>query len=864
MHIAIVDYVGSPYDGSTPSAQGLGGSESAVVYIARELVRLGVSVDVYCDTACSEPVYFDGVKYSNINSKLDRALVYDVLISSRSCKPFTTDVNIVGKKNVLWLHDTFCDGDDVLERLVTLGKIDEVWTLSDWHATYITTADHHHKRMPEVLKRKVWMTRNGCNLYNDYVSIDKKDRDHFVWNAACNKGLHVLLESIWPRVKQKIPSAKLTVIGGYYNLRDKNDVQYLEWMNLKSSHSNVNDVTFTGVISQSEVADIIVGAGFMIYPQTLPETFGISTLESLANGTPVITGRFGALEEVAIEDACYLMNYPISSPLYNLNTETHIQHFVNMVVIAHGDEYLWRQKANKALSVRDVCGWDGIALQWKQHLYRMTDQFLSRDEYKKVMRISSNYKRVFNRRWSNPEENSPWFDESDSVSYIHVIVPFRNAEKYIDRCVRSILSQDYRNYQLTLIDDDSTDNTVQVVERLLEEFDYEHQIEFIKNDKSIGALANQMQILKSKIILDSDIVVLIDGDDELVNDPSIFKRVNHWHKTADFTYGSMESAADGIQLIAQEYPPDVIKNKTFKDHKFAWNVPYTHLRTFKGSLLDVIDVSTLTDERGEYYRAGGDVALFYALLDVVQSDRIMAVRDVVYRYNDLNPQNDYKINSEEQTMTVSKVMSKNKKILIAIPTAQNIHPQTFKSIYDLEIPDGYEADFQYFYGYCIDQVRNLIADHVIKGYDYLFAVDYDMSFKPDTLKKLMQALVVSSIDLENNVGIATGVYRQRKSEQVLELYQYENGSHVNIDYDDLQEVSLIYACGLGCALIDKGVFIDVPYPQFTYHHAIKAEDSMSEDIDFCLKTIDTGWHIIAVRDVVCSHHGQTTFEVNAT
>jgi hypothetical protein len=50
-----------------------------------------------------------------------------------------------------------------------------------------------------------------------------------------------------------------------------------------------------------------------------------------------------------------------------------------------------------------------------------------------------------------------------------------------------------------------------------------------------------------------------------------------------------------------------------------------------------------------------------------------------------------------------------KKILIAIPTARYIEADTFKSIYDLEIPTGYETTFQTFYGYRVDQVRNLIS-----------------------------------------------------------------------------------------------------------------------------------------------------------
>ena len=63
-----------------------------------------------------------------------------------------------------------------------------------------------------------------------------------------------------------------------------------------------------------------------------------------------------------------------------------------------------------------------------------------------------------------------------------------------------------------------------------------------------------------------------------------------------------------------------------------------------------------------------------------------------------------------------------KKILIGIPTNKYVETKTMKAIYDLEIPDGYTTELQFFYGYQIDQIRNLIADWS-KKYDYLFSIE---------------------------------------------------------------------------------------------------------------------------------------------
>ena len=48
---------------------------------------------------------------------------------------------------------------------------------------------------------------------------------------------------------------------------------------------------------------------------------------------------------------------------------------------------------------------------------------------------------------------------------ISVIVPVYNVEKYIDRCVQSIVDQHYRNIEILLIDDGSTDKSAEICDR---------------------------------------------------------------------------------------------------------------------------------------------------------------------------------------------------------------------------------------------------------------------------------------------------------------------------------------------------------------------------------------------------------------
>ena len=46
---------------------------------------------------------------------------------------------------------------------------------------------------------------------------------------------------------------------------------------------------------------------------------------------------------------------------------------------------------------------------------------------------------------------------------ITVIVPIYNSEEYLDRCIQSVLSQTYTNWELLLVDDGSTDRSKEVI-----------------------------------------------------------------------------------------------------------------------------------------------------------------------------------------------------------------------------------------------------------------------------------------------------------------------------------------------------------------------------------------------------------------
>jgi len=692
MKLAFLDTIGLEYNGDTLKYKGLGGSESALIYMAQELYKKGLCVTVF--NKCDKEGVFDGVVYKNLSRISENIEEFDILINSRTVLgyiPISFKDEIMNKYGydisffkplidrckykVVWMHDTFVLGEEWLEYLLINGQLDEVFTLSDFHTNYVSAANHgNDRRTYEVMKRKFFQTRNGIKSYYNEIDIKAKDKNLFVFNASLPKGLHPLLRQIWPRVQSEFPEAKLVVIGGFYKLNENSQDGFEKaFWELVQENKNNKNITFTGIIKQSEVADILTKASYFIYPAAYPETFGISATEALNYNVPLITTRFGALEETAPEDTSYLIDLPITKTMANYSMmgsvadEEQVEKFLEQVRRAYTDDYLRQQKMYAANKYKPFLGWDIVALQWKHHFYKKLGYYLPTIEEKEFRYKYGNLYKLYKRTFVNQDEyleDYSYFKKN----HIDIISPLWNAEDYVADHMKSIASQVYNDYTHYIIDDISTDKTREVIEKMLITLpkEYTSKVVFIKNTEKKYALGNQLYVLDNFIKEDS-IVVLLDGDDSLVNDSDLFDFINREYEMgASFTYGSCHSVVDNIDLIAQEYPDKVHKDKTYRAHKFNWGMPYTHLRTFRKSLFDKADKSNFFDENGNIWQAGGDNALFYPLIEKCEKNEIRAVGRIMVNYNDKNPLNDYKINKIKQNKAVEYISGNKKSIPITI------------------------------------------------------------------------------------------------------------------------------------------------------------------------------------------------------
>ena len=89
---------------------------------------------------------------------------------------------------------------------------------------------------------------------------------------------------------------------------------------------------------------------------------------------------------------------------------------------------------------------------------------------------------------------------------ISIVVPVYNAEKYLDRCLTSLVEQTKKEIEIIIINDGSTDNSEKVIKKFKDD-----RIKYIKNtNQGIGATRNE-GIAKAT----GKYLMFIDSDDYL-------------------------------------------------------------------------------------------------------------------------------------------------------------------------------------------------------------------------------------------------------------------------------------------------------------------------------------------------------------
>ena len=165
---------------------------------------------------------------------------------------------------------------------------------------------------------------------------------------------------------------------------------------------------------------------------------------------------------------------------------------------------------------------------------------------------------------------------------ISIIIPMYNTEKYIAQCLESILNQTFNDYEVIVIDDCSTDDSIKIVESMKNKFENKLQLVKMKKNNSSPAYPRNEGLKLAK----GDYIFFVDSDDMIIDSAleDIFKIAQS--TKADVLHASqfisINDNADDSEIYSWEFSKPVKKIspivddlgeriKKFCEKKFTWS-----------------------------------------------------------------------------------------------------------------------------------------------------------------------------------------------------------------------------------------------------------------------------------------------------
>ena len=143
------------------------------------------------------------------------------------------------------------------------------------------------------------------------------------------------------------------------------------------------------------------------------------------------------------------------------------------------------------------------------------------------------------------------------------------------------------------------------------------------------------------------------------------------------------------------------------------------------------------------------------------------------------------------------------RVLVAVPTFENIYPDTFKALWDMD-KGGHDVGFEFVRGYdCATARNNIVKRALDAGADYLMMVDNDVTVPRDALVNLMEHdvdVVMGYYAHRNGANDATTRTNVCKRGELNYTMQY-TGGELAAYRNNGENLVRVHGGGMGCILI---------------------------------------------------------------
>lgn len=202
-------------------------------------------------------------------------------------------------------------------------------------------------------------------------------------------------------------------------------------------------------------------------------------------------------------------------------------------------------------------------------------------------------------------------------SMISIIVPVYNVERYLKKCIESLIHQTYRNIEIILVDDGSTDRSKEICDAYAKE-DFRIRVIHQENQGLSQTRRNGLEIAKA------DYVVFVDSDD-YVDERFVEKLWKLMENNVDMALVGFKNIDETGKIVPIKPEKSEILEKEDMLDRFLLQKPYINAmwnKCYKKEILEKIDFPS-----GILFE---DFAVIYRIID--QCGRIALSSETLYNY----------------------------------------------------------------------------------------------------------------------------------------------------------------------------------------------------------------------------------------
>lgn len=288
------------YDVDTPFERPLAGAESAQVHLALALTALGHEVDLV--TGTRRPGIRRGVFCHSLARSLPSPQTADAILVTNAPRYALEMRPHIGNYPQLfaWEHNIW-DPQPLyggcLKALVAEGIT--VLCVSQWHRAHFAERGGLPADRLRVLPNALGPAFLSLFAAGEDVLATKARPPRLLFAATPYKGLDAAL-ACFQALRQRLPAVTLDVYSSFELYPENNPLRRdARWRLIADAALHIEGVRVHDLVPNGLLAEAMKGAAMLFYPNTLPETSSIVTLEALAAGCIVYAPPFAALPETA-------------------------------------------------------------------------------------------------------------------------------------------------------------------------------------------------------------------------------------------------------------------------------------------------------------------------------------------------------------------------------------------------------------------------------------------------------------------------------------------------------------------------------------------------------------------------------------